>query len=309
VELDNNVIDGGTGSCAAVPVSGFCGNAGVVAGVGTLVTLANKIYGGDATGKSDGTSVGISASGVKGFTAENNMIHGGNKSGAASHGSASGIELTQVTAPTLINNTIFSGSAGSAAGQSAAGIVISLSVSGFVAENNLFATSGTNDFGLIVSCSASLIDTFDNNVFLAPTTLVRFGGGGTANCGGSAKMDFTTITSADSFFTSSSAGAKVTGNARFASPLQCSGDSAAQCTQTFSCASASQCASYIFTNWSAADTGFTILQSDGWKVNPICEVSQGGLDVTATLKTDFYGTTRTVPLSAGAHEQDATCAN
>jgi hypothetical protein len=304
VELDGNVIDGGGGSCAAA--TGICRNAGVAAGVGTLIARANKIYGGDATGSAGGSSIGISGSGLVSFIAENNMIHGGNKSGATTHGSAYGIELTETTAPAFRNNTIFSGTAGSGGGTAAAGMVIDPSVSGIVAENNLFASSGTRDAGLIVSCTPSLIATFENNVFLQNTNIVVYGGGGTGTCGATAQ-NYPTISGAEGFLTATNAASKVSGDMRFASSLQCAGDSSAQCTQNISCTSASSCASAIFASWSAADTGYSILQSAGWKINPICEVSQGGTDLSATLKTDFYGATRTAPLSAGAHEQDATC--
>jgi hypothetical protein len=183
-------------------------------------------------------------------------------------------------------------------------VVISLAVTGIVAQNNLFATSGSNDFGLIVSCSAGLVSAFQNNVFLQPTTVVRFGGGGTTNCGATAQS-FDTVTDAQAFLAATSSGSKVSGNMRLAS--SCGADGA--CTVDSSCNSAASCESEIITGWAPADTGYAILQSAGWKIAAKCAVSQGGFDLSATLETDFYGAARTKPLSAGAHEQDATCAN
>ena len=309
VELDGNTINGGSGSCATA--SSICTVSGISAGVGTLIARGNKIYAGDATGSPSSGSIGISGSGLTSFIAENNMIHGGNKAGGASHGSAVGIELTETTAPSLRNNTIYSGNAGSDVSTTATAIVIAPSVSGIVAVNNLIATSGARDAGLVVSCSPNLVAAFENNVFLEPTDVVIFSGGGTGTCPGIGnKVSYATVSDAEGFLRATNPQAapndpKVSGNGRLVP--SCGADTS--CTINSSCGSAAGCAAAVITSWSAADTGFGTLLSDGWKINPVCAVSKGGLDIAATLKTDFYGAARTAPLSVGADEQDATCTN
>ena len=308
VELDGNQIVGGSGSCAMA--SGNCSNFGLVAGVGNLILRANKIYGGDATGSTNGGSAGVTVSGLKSFIAENNMIHGGNKDAAAMHGSARAIEVNQIAAPQIRNNTLFGGNAGSG---SSSVVVIDPQVSALVMDNNLFAlpTGATVPaFGITLACSANVIASVRNNVFLDPQNVMIYSGNGvgTGTCTGTTTQTFTTVDSAETFLSGASSGANVVGNVRLTS--SCSGESALTCVVNASCGGPLVCATTAIAGWSTTDSGFTILESDGWKVNPLCAVSQGGLNLllgSPPLTTDFYGATRTDKFSVGAQENDATC--
>ncbi|MEO7113209.1 MAG: hypothetical protein ABI183_22410 [Polyangiaceae bacterium] len=307
VELDANDILGGSGSCAKA--TGNCSMFGIVAGVGSLILRGNKIYGGDATGSVNGGSAGVTVSGLKSFIAENNMIHGGNKDGSATHGSTAGIQLTQTAAPSMRSNTIYSGNCGSTGTASAADIVIQPQVSAIVATNNLFATSGSRDTALLVSCTPNLMTSFQNNVALAPTDIVVYSGGGSGTCGATAQS-YTTMKNSELFLVGTASPAPtVSANQRLlATAAQCGLDTS--CTATTGCDVATDCNAAVLTGWTATDSGFTILQNPGWKINALCPVSHGGLDISATLKADFYGAARTSPLSVGADENDdVNCTN
>jgi hypothetical protein len=303
VELDGNEILGGAGSCAKA--SGNCSNFGIVAGVGSLILRGNKIYGGDATGSTNGGSAGVTVSGLKSFIAENNMIHGGNKTSAAAHGSARAIELNATTGPSIRNNTLYSGNAASG---SSSVLVIDPQVSAIVLDNNILATpaSGVDTaLGITLSCSANLISSVQNNAFLDPAVVMSYSGNGvgTGTCTGKTTQSFTTLASAQTFLAGTATAPTVSANVRLASA--CSGD--AECVVNASCTSAAACVGAIITGWTAVDTGEALLEGAGWKTNAICPVAQGGLDLSSSLTTDFYGAKRTVPFSIGADEQDATC--
>ena len=304
IEFDGCTLDGGGGSCANA--TGACSNVGVVAGVGTLILRANRIYGGDATGSTIDGSVGVSVSGLASFTAENNMIHGGNKSADAKEGSTRAIEMTETSGPILRGNTLYSGTAGSDATTISAGLVIDPNVSGIVLADNLFMTSNVRDAGIFVSCSPNLVSQIQNDVFLRETNALVYGGGGTGTCG-SVAMSYPDVagpSSLESFFKASASGATVSGNVLTTSscPL---GDST--CVTTSACTTSPLCEAAFIAAWSAADTGFTTLMGDGWKLEPLCVASHGGLDLGSALPKDFYGTSRTSPFSAGANEQDGAC--
>lgn len=301
LEIDRSTIDGGTGSCAGA--SGVCQIAGVAAaGAGSLTLRADRIYGGDATGSTSAGSVGVSVSGLASFVAENDMIHGGNKGAATSHGAARAIEMTQTTGPVLQANTLYAGTPGSSS--TSAGISIAPNVSGIVAKNNLVVTSGVRDGGLVVVCSPSLVTAFQNNVFLTESNVLVYGGGSSGTCpGGNVTSTYPTMAGTESFLAASSSGATISGNMLAAS--SCTGD--ASCTVRAECTSAAACAAAVIAGWSATDTGYATLVGAGWKVNPLCVVSHGGLDLSPGLTTDLYGTTRTAPFSSGAHEQDGAC--
>lgn len=309
VELDDNEISGGSGNCAKA--SGDCSSFGIVAGVGSLIVRANKIYGGDATGSTNGGSAGITVSGLKSFIAENNMIHGGNQASAGAHGSARAVEVNQMTAPSLRNNTLYSGNAGT--GTSSA-LVIDTQTSAITLDNNLLMTPGGTatalSYGITLACSADLITSVQNNVFLAPENVMIYGGngGGTGSCIGTTRQTLTTVTDVQTFLASTATGATVSGNTRLATV--CS-EAAPTCVVNTACTDPAACNAAIITGWTPASTGEVVLQTaDAWKINPVCTVSKGGLDISSSLTTDLYGNKRTAPLSVGADENDTvTCTN
>jgi hypothetical protein len=306
VELDDNVILGGGGGCAKA--SGNCSSFGIVAGVGNLIVRANKIYGGDATGGTNGGSAGITVSGLKSFVAENNMIHGGNKSSSLSHGSSRAIELNATASPSIRNNTLYSGNGGAS---SASVLIVDPQVSAITLDNNLLMTaSGGGAVAITLSCSANLIASVRNNAFLAPPTVMFYSGngGGTGTCTGTTTEPFTTVSSAQTFLAGSATGATATGNVRLATAAQCASEAGATCVDESACDTPADCNAAVVAGWTSASTGEDLLEAAaGWKINPVCSVSQGGLDISSSLTTDFYGAKRTAPLSIGADENDATC--
>jgi hypothetical protein len=307
VEVDDDAISGGAGSCAMA--SGNCSNFGVIAGVGSLTLRADKIYGGDATGGTNGGSAGITVSGLKSFVAENDMIHGGNASASVAHGSARAIELNQTASPSIRNNTLYSGNGGTG---SASVLIVDPQVSAIVLDNNVLAMpNGSGAVGITLSCSANLISSVQNNVFLAPPTVMFYGGNGvgTGKCTRTTTQTFTTVADAQTFLEGTATGAVATGNVRLATASGCSPELTPTCVTNASCTSAAACVAAIVAGWTAADTGEALLEGAGWKINPVCAVSQGGLDISSSLTTDLYGNKRTAPLSVGADENDATCTN
>jgi hypothetical protein len=309
VELDGNQIVGGSGGCAKA--TGNCSSFGLVAGVGNLILRGNKIYGGDATGSTNGGSAGVTVSGLKSFIAENNMIHGGNKSKAATHGSARALEINQMTAPSIRNNTLYSGTAGT--GTSSA-IVIDPQTSAITFDNNLLMTptetAGAPAYGITLACSPNLVTSVQNNAFLAPQNVMLYSQtpGGSGMCAGNTQGTITTVSGLQTFLASTGTATTVTKNVRLATAAQCLGDGfSGPCVSNTSCGDPDDCVAAIITGWTAADTGEALIEGAGWKIEPVCPVAQGGLDLSTSLTTDFYGTKRTVPFSIGAHENDATC--
>lgn len=303
VEIDaNEILGGGGAGCAKA--TGSCASYGIVAGGGNLIVRGNRIYGGDATGSTTGVSAGIEVSVLKSFVAENNMIHGGNESGSATHGSAIAILLDQTSSPSIRNNTLYSGNPGTSGTPSpSSNVLVTYQVSALTFDNNILAAPPTNSiFGgdISVSCPSNLIKSVQNNAFLAPQAVIS------SSCSSYTSLYSTpSVSAAQTFLAGIAAGATVSGNVRLDSA--CSGEGAPTCVINAACTSPSACLAAVIAGWTAADTGESLIEGTGWKINPLCPVAQGGLDISSSLTTDFYGTKRTPPLSIGAHENDAAC--
>ncbi len=288
----------------------------------SIQVLYNRAYAGGSNG-GVGPMTGISVQGGKNVVIANNMVYGGFEKpiAAGSDLNAFGIVLAGTAHPVVVYNTIFSGfSPGS--GSRAYDIAFSAALDGTsttdaVVQNNIFAGSGVNDFGVYIENCANGLDTFENNVFFAQQTGLAYLG---CDAGGPrALQDMTQL---------SKMGAKsLDGNITLRSVDTCGKtDDAGGCIVQKECPffgittgaadgglnldGSPGCVDSVFGAWSTDNGNATLLSNTGWVLGPTapCAVSAGGRDLTdAGFTQDINGKQRDAAPSMGAAQANPTC--
>jgi hypothetical protein len=307
VDLITNAIDGGIGQ------GGKEGTVGIFnASTGQVNIRRNRIFGGKVGSPvpSFWSSWGIQTLQNSNAEITNNMIHGGDDNGSGNF--AVGVISYSAGNVVLHHNTIIGGSS---TGFSTA-IYVLASTQNLVVANNLLAGDGGTSAGLYFGggCQSNgTIKAFNNNAILY--NLPMYYAGVSLPC---TSKSFTSASAMEAELLNrckaGTPGACNTFGGTNASNNQLVIDSAAtcgdtQCAPVSGCTSANGCFAGVFGAWDATSNGKANLFGSGWQLitNDPCALTQGGKDLTATVGLDLYGTTRTVPVSIGAHEFDGTC--
>ncbi|WP_394847555.1 right-handed parallel beta-helix repeat-containing protein [Pendulispora brunnea] len=283
IELTDNVIDGGTSTCTgACPVRGVS-----VSGTRGVRLAGNRIYGGDATPTS-ATTWGVLLADSGDAVIENNMVHAGGRAGTTN--TVYGVEVSQSSGVAIRGNTLF-GSPVPAAGQSQALAVTRQSSNVSIENNLLLGSRSAQGIGLLLfACPAgSSVASFRHNVFANFGDNLAYGVT-TTNVACDTRTTFSGISALEQFVTTTA------GN----SSTRIGGDALVTATPRA-----------IFASWTDPQSGYPELMTPGWKLatSTPCAIARGGDDLSATLSTDAFGSTRSVPFSVGAEEltDDSAC--
>ena len=300
VDVIDNVIDGGNGTCTA-----DCSTTGARVATGGVIRFTNnRVTGGEADAPgNDVRFTGVSLADFANADVQNNEVFSGNTRRKLTHGVVA-LEAQRGTTLLLAHNTLGVGPAPLSAG----GALVVDAKSSTIA-NNLFFFAGTavDHAARVSSCNARKVTAFRNNAWvgfpenkplLAIDALAANGitcATGVASASAAANIE----ASIDATF-----GAGVAlGNVRVASA--CSGDP--NCRPAPACSSGAACATALFGAWDDATAGN--LLAGGWKLTSgaPCAVVKATGATSALTDHDAFGQPRTEPRSVGAHESDAAC--
>ncbi len=284
--------------------------------------LYNRVYAGGSNA-GVGPMVGISVLGGKNVVVASNMVYGGyyKPLPTGSDLNAFGIVLAGTNHPVVVYNTVFSGFSPGAGGR-AYDIAVSGALDGTpttdaVVQNNIFAGSGVNDFGVFLENCSNGIEAFENNAFLAQQTGLAYL---TCDAGGPRNLQ-------DMSQLSRMGARSLDGNITLRSVDTCGKtDDAGRCVVQSECPffgittgvadggmnldGSPGCVDSVFGAWSNTDNGTATLLAGGWVLGPTapCEVSAGGRDLTdAGFTTDLFGKQRDAAPSMGAAQANTTC--
>jgi hypothetical protein len=306
IDLIANQIDGGTVNASTE------GGAGVfLQGAGATRILQNRIFG----GAPNATNASWGAWGIREFNTmpleiANNFIHGGVDPLATNRMVGVGPFSRGAV---IHHNTILSGF-----GATGAVIFLNTLATATVIETNILA--GNQATATIMDSYACAGDgpvaSLRDNVAFNYTNQLYYEASGTTCAAGTAFQDdsalqteFLNNCAAGSSATCTSfGGTKAAGNLRLATT--CNTDPG--CVLWAGCSGVDACFASLFSSWDATTFGksdeFSV-PFGGWllKAGDPCKVTQSGLNDTASVAQDLFGTTRTAPPSMGAYEFDGTC--
>jgi uncharacterized protein DUF1565 len=285
---------------------------------GAVRILGSRIYGGDVSNPAapwQGFRVGVWVVGAQSLLVENTMIYGGVAEVGFDAGSPSfALALDNVQGAIIRHNTLYSGPSGFPTVGTA--LKAYANVTGTIVQNNILAADGGwNEPVYVEECaSQGVFQAFQSNLLLdtndpskAPDSLdhmLGYGADPQRSC--QPWQGFDTVDALASHLTAAGV-ASHDGNLTLRA--DCGGDTG--CIPWAGCDSTTSldCLSSVFEGWSAADNGLATLLDPGWKLAPgvPCAVAKSGLDLTASVASDSFGTARTAPPSMGAHELDGPC--
>jgi hypothetical protein len=307
ISVVGNVITGGAASCAG----GDCASTGVRLDVDEsvpfVVTVAqNRITSGTVAVPMGGTPsmIGLLAHGLARLDVQDNAIQAGSQGNTE----GTGLALQSVTAANVQGNTVYG-----------YGAALTLdTVADVDIDGNLFLTD-TSGTAVTACTGTSKVDSLLGNAFVNTPNLVS------ASCSAGA---LTTVTSVESLY-GASAIRGASGNRRVSSACGAV-DSATQCITEAACVPGATdqkvCITHVLATWDDPSQGAADLLdlSRGWKLaTPApCGLAQAfATPLTDALAVDggsalggadddlvdILGTTRSIPVSIGAYEDDGPC--